>query len=159
MHDAGGRGKDITPRGSHEAKFRDSLRANRSHSGIDPGGLVDSNTPLASTPSPPYWAVIFTSERGDTDAEAYGRMAEAMTALARRQPGFLGVESVRDAAGVGITVSYWSSEEAIRAWKGVAQHRTAQQLGRERWYRDYVLRVARVERTYSMATSRRQGLE
>jgi heme-degrading monooxygenase HmoA len=33
-------------------------------------------------------------------------MADHMVALASEQPGFLGVESVRDGNGLGITVSY-----------------------------------------------------
>ncbi len=115
--------------------------------------------PLATTPSPPYWAVIFTSRRNDRDAEGYDRMAEAMVELAQRQPGFLGVESARDVTGVGITVSYWVSEDAIHAWKRVAAHRVAQQTGRSRWYEDYVLRIAKVERAYTLATSPREGLE
>jgi heme-degrading monooxygenase HmoA len=102
----------------------------------------------AQTPKPPYYAVIFTSVRADADAEGYAQTADEMVALASKQPGFLGVESVRDADGLGITVSYWASEEAIRAWKANADHRTAQRLGRERWYRAYELRVARVERAY-----------
>lgn len=63
-------------------------------------------------------------------------------------PGFLGVEAVRDQAGVGITVSYWASEEAIRNWQRQAEHLVAQRLGRERWYERYELRVSRVERAY-----------
>jgi len=75
-------------------------------------------------------------------------MAERMEALAAQQPGFLGIESVRDADGVGITVSYWNSEEAIDNWKRNSEHQIAQQLGKRLWYGDYVLRVAKVERAY-----------
>ena len=117
-----------------------------------------TDTALARTPEPPYWAVIFTSLRTPEDAEGYGRMSEAMNALARRQPGFLGVESARD-ANSGITVSYWASEESIRAWKHIAAHQIAQNTGRERWYSDYVLRVAKVERSYTLATSPQEGLQ
>jgi heme-degrading monooxygenase HmoA len=102
---------------------------------------------FARTPEPPYYAVIFTSTRHDGD-EGYAAMAERMLALAAQQPGFLGVESARGADGLGITVSYWSSEQAIRAWKTVAEHREAQAAGRERWYRHFETRVARVERAY-----------
>ena len=110
-----------------------------------------SEPKIASTPQPPYYAVIFTSLR--TDAESgYGRMAERMVELAAQQPGFLGVESARDAGGLGITVSYWESEEAIARWKANAEHRVAQEAGRKTWYRDYQLRVARVEREYGKAT-------
>jgi heme-degrading monooxygenase HmoA len=105
------------------------------------------------TPDPPYYAVIFTSLRADVDPEGYARAASLLDELARDQPGFLGLESVRDASGLGITVSYWTSEEAILAWKRVAEHRAAQRLGRACWYRDYTLRVARVERAYTLATS------
>jgi heme-degrading monooxygenase HmoA len=111
-----------------------------------------------STPDPPYYAVIFTSVRSDGDAVAYARAAEAMEALAREQPGFLGIESVRDASGAGITVSYWVSEEAIVGWKRVAEHRAAQRKGRGGWYVDYTVRVARVERAYTLASSEAAGL-
>jgi heme-degrading monooxygenase HmoA len=113
---------------------------------------------IARTPDPPYYAVIFTSLRSDGDAEGYTRAAEELEALARDQPGFLGIESARDASGAGITVSYWASEEAIFAWKRVAEHRAAQRKGRAGWYVDYTVRVARVERAYTLASSGTAGL-
>ncbi len=105
-----------------------------------------SNT-IAKTPEPPYYAVIFTSLRTDGD-RGYSQMAERMEELASQQPGFLGVESARTPDGLGITVSYWSSEEAIAAWKAHADHKIAQATGQRVWYSDYHLRVARVERDY-----------
>jgi heme-degrading monooxygenase HmoA len=101
--------------------------------------------PLAKTPEPPYWAVIFTNIRAPGD-HGYAQTADEMERLAADQPGYLGIESVRDENGVGITVSYWESEEAIAAWRQHADHLAAQKAGREKWYRAYVLRVARVER-------------
>ena len=100
---------------------------------------------IASTPKPPYYAVIFTSLRTEGD-NGYGDMAERMVALAQQQPGFLGVESARD--GLGITVSYWQSLEAIREWKAHAEHLVAQQRGREEWYSAFKTRIAKVERDY-----------
>jgi len=73
-----------------------------------------------------------------------------MEALAATMPGYLGIESARDEEGFGITVSYWESEEAIKNWKQAAEHKEAQRRGVERWYSDYIVRVAKVERTYSM---------
>src|SRR4051812_40031228 len=102
---------------------------------------------IAKTPQPPYFAVIFTSLRTEGD-RGYGHMAERMVELAAQQPGFLGVESARDAGGLGITVSYWSTEEAIVAWKAQAEHKIAQETGQRVWYSDYLLRVARVDRAY-----------
>lgn len=109
---------------------------------------MSSAESLAHTPAPPYWAVIFTSRRIDGDAVAYAQTAEEMEVLARRQPGYLGMDSARGGDGVGITVSYWTSLEAIRAWRDNADHMTAQRSGREKWYRAYRIRIARVERDY-----------
>jgi heme-degrading monooxygenase HmoA len=102
---------------------------------------------IARTPKPPYYAVIFTSQRTEGD-RGYTQMAERMMELASSQPGFLGAESVRGADGFGITVSYWASEEAITAWKAHLQHKPAQEAGKRVWYGDYQLRVAKVERDY-----------
>lgn len=99
-----------------------------------------------NTPAPPYYAVIFTSQRNDDDGHGYGLMADRMVELAAKQPGYLGVESVRGADGLGITVSYWADLGSIAAWKANAQHRVAQETGKSRWYADFALRVAKVER-------------
>lgn len=100
---------------------------------------------IAHTPTPPYYAVIFTSLRTVGDG-GYAAMADQMVALAAEQPGFLGAESARE--GLGITVSYWESLEAIRHWKANAEHLVAQRMGREKWYSAYRTRICRVERDY-----------
>ncbi len=107
---------------------------------------MNEHAPIAKTPEPPYYAVIFTSLRTADDPEGYAAMADRMIELASGQPGFLGVESVRDAYGTGITVSYWSSLAAIRRWREHAEHQVAQSQGRSTWYREYRLRICRVER-------------
>ena len=101
---------------------------------------------FAKTPEPPYYAVIFSSMRRD---DSYNQMAERMVELASQQPGFLGVESVRGTDGFGITVSYWTSGEAIAAWKANVDHLAAQEKGKQKWYEHYELRVAKVERAYA----------
>lgn len=100
---------------------------------------------IAKTPPPPYYAVIFTSLRTEVEA-GYHDMALRMLELAAEQPGYLGVESARD--GVGITVSYWESLEAIRHWKQNTEHLFAQQKGRTDWYATYKTRICKVERDY-----------
>jgi heme-degrading monooxygenase HmoA len=100
---------------------------------------------IASTPAPPYYAVIFTSLRTET-ADGYGDMAQAMAELAKTQPGFLGMESARNETG--ITVSYWDSLEAIKNWKQNSDHLLAQRYGREKWYSHYKTRICKVERDY-----------
>ncbi|EJL94620.1 putative enzyme involved in biosynthesis of extracellular polysaccharides [Herbaspirillum sp. CF444] len=110
-----------------------------------------TSPPFATLPAPPYYSVIFSSLRTAGD-DGYGHMADRMVELASEQAGYLGVESVRGADGFGITVSYWSSLEAIAAWKSVAEHRIAQETGKARWYEHYEVRIARVERAYAKRT-------
>ena len=102
---------------------------------------------IAKTPEPPYYAVVFTSVRTGTD-EGYTDTAEKMMALASEQDGFIGVESVREQSGLGITVSYWRDEASIHRWKEHAAHSRAQQFGRDKWYRSYRIRVVKVVREY-----------
>ena len=94
--------------------------------------------------SPPYYAVIFSSTRDAHPADGYAETAARMEELARQQPGFLGVESARD-ADLGITISYWASRDALAAWGRHAEHLLAQRYGREKWYSSFTLRVCVVE--------------
>ncbi len=106
---------------------------------------------FAILPEPPYYSVIFSSQRTSVE-DGYGQMADRMVELAAGQPGFLGVESVRDNDGFGITVSYWTSLEAITEWRSQAEHRIAREAGKTLWYKHYELRIARVERAYGKRT-------
>lgn len=101
-------------------------------------------TAPAKTPAPPYYAVIFTSIRQEGDA-GYAEAAQRMLELAEQQPGFLGFETARQE--IGISVSYWSSQEAIRAWKENAEHRQVQGRAHD-WYKTFRVRVCRVDREY-----------
>ncbi|MET2985436.1 antibiotic biosynthesis monooxygenase family protein [Aureibaculum conchae] len=100
---------------------------------------------IAKTPQPPYYAVIFTSLKTEND-NGYAAMSEKMVDLAEQQPGFLGVESVRE--DVGITVSYWESLEAIKNWKMNTEHMVARNKGRSLWYKHFKVRICKVERDY-----------
>ena len=93
----------------------------------------------------PYYAVIFTSTQ-NKNIEGYHEMANKMENLAKQQPGFLGLDSARNA--VGITVSYWESLDAIKNWKQQTDHLVAQQKGRQDWYNWYHVRICKVEREY-----------
>jgi heme-degrading monooxygenase HmoA len=101
---------------------------------------------IARTPKPPYYAVIFTSNRTEGDS-GYSKMAEKMVELASQQPGFLGIESAREE--VGITVSYWSDLDSIQKWKNNIEHLEVQTMAKEKWYSSFKARIAKVERDYS----------
>src|SRR5215216_5251973 len=100
---------------------------------------------ISNTPTPLYYAVIFTSLRTEGD-NGYAETAERMEELSKQYPGFLGIESAR--SEVGITVCYWSSLEAIQNWKQNMEHMIVQQKGKEKWYADYRIRICKVEREY-----------
>ncbi len=88
----------------------------------------------------PYYAVIFSSTRNDDST--YDAVAEKLFAIAQEQSGFLGVETAREC--IGITVSYWTSIEAIHLWKHhIAHEQTKKQAAR--WYKSYRLRICKVE--------------
>jgi heme-degrading monooxygenase HmoA len=112
---------------------------------------VGMTPPLPAAPlETPYYAVIFASARTPGD-NGYAKRAEEMAELAAAQPGFLGIDSVRDAEGYGITVSYWRDEQSIAAWREHAAHTATRAEGREHWYESYSLHVAKVERAYGFS--------
>jgi len=100
---------------------------------------------ISQTPTPPYYAVIFTSVRTEGD-NGYAEMADRMVELARQQDGFLGVESARNE--IGITVSYWHDLECIKKWRENMEHSIARDKGRNKWYQSFKVRIAKVERDY-----------
>ena len=111
-----------------------------------------SDDRFAVPPEPPYFAVIFASQRshgGALEGDDYGEISDRMAELARGRDGYLGIESARDASGFGITISYWKDEASIAGWKADFEHREAQRRGRHDFYDHFELKVARVERQKS----------
>ena len=93
-----------------------------------------------------YYAVIFTNQQ-TTATEGYSEMADKMEALAKEQPGYLGMDHAR--SEISITISYWETLEDIRNWKEQVDHQIAQKTGREKWYAWYKTRICKVNREYS----------
>ncbi|KXS14159.1 hypothetical protein M427DRAFT_136019 [Gonapodya prolifera JEL478] len=107
--------------------------------------------PSASRPAPPYYAAIFTSRRRKQvrgKSDGYDLMSAEMANLVSSQSGFLGSESARRPDGVGITVAFFKDEASILAWRNNPDHSVAQRLGREKFYDEYELTIAKVERSY-----------
>lgn len=93
-------------------------------------------------------AVIFCARRTEEDDAGYGVAAERMEDLAARQPGYRGIDHAREGDGFGITISYWETDEAAKAWRDNPEHAAIREAGRGKWYLDYSLHVARIERSY-----------
>jgi len=97
---------------------------------------------IATTPTPPYYAVIFTTIQSD-ERDGYDEMNARMLELAQNEKGFLGIESAH--GEIGLSVTYWASLEDIARWKNHAEHKIAQAKGFEMWYQAFATRVAKVE--------------
>ena len=100
------------------------------------------------SPKSPYYAVIFSSIRTTEADHLYASTAKDIFSLAAKQPGYLGYETARDSTRHGITVIYWDSLENIKRWKTDAEHLVVQKMGRDIFYKEYHVRIAKVEREY-----------
>lgn len=101
---------------------------------------------LVNTPEPPYYVAIFTSAHTGNH-EGYDEDTQTVLDLAVNQPGFIGVEAAGD-DDLSFAISYWDSDASIRNFKELAEHLVIQEKGKEKYYRKYKVRIAKVERDY-----------
>jgi len=66
--------------------------------------------------------------------------------------GFISIERFESLTMRGkiLSLSFWRDEEAVRQWRNLDVHRSAQQAGRNGIFADYRLRIAHVVRDYGM---------
>lgn len=93
------------------------------------------------------YAVIFKAKTKEPDTH-YSEMVKVMRDLAFSQYNCQDFIAVTE-GDQEIAISYWQSEEDIRNWHKDSQHAVAQQFGRDKWYKSYVVEVVKVERSYS----------
>lgn len=93
-------------------------------------------------------SVIFVAQRTELDADGYAKAAAMMVELAAQQDGYIGIDSARGADGLGITISYWMDEASAKAWRNHPDHAAIRDAGRDLWYSEYSLHVAKVTRSY-----------
>jgi len=92
------------------------------------------------------YVVIFRAKVRALDAE-YSKTAARMRELALSSFGCLEFHVVTEGTNE-VALSYWPSEESIRAWKSHPEHVLAQRAGQERWYESYSVQVANITREY-----------
>ena len=95
------------------------------------------------------YVVIFRARIRSFDAE-YSAIAARMRELALSEFGCLEFQAVTEGKDE-VALSYWPSEESIRAWKAHPEHLLAQRSGRERWYESYTVQVAQIGREYRVS--------
>ncbi|HSF16950.1 MAG TPA: antibiotic biosynthesis monooxygenase [Vicinamibacteria bacterium] len=88
--------------------------------------------------------ILFRSRLTEEAGEDYLARGEEMLAHAKTQPGFVDYKQYQSDDGERLTVVRWKDEETLEQWRIDAKHQTAKKRGRERWYRDYQLEIAKV---------------
>src|ERR1700741_789138 len=90
-------------------------------------------------PTPPYYAVIFISEKKE-DLTGYDEMNDKAMEGALAMRGCLGYTAVP-----GNFVSYWDSMESINEWRHNSTHKQAKDLGKKNWYQYYHSLICKLE--------------
>ncbi len=72
---------------------------------------------------------------------------QRMLELSAQNKGFLGVEFAGDEA-FSITTLFWKDLASLEEWKNHPEHMKTKEKGREIWYSQYRVRIARVEADY-----------
>ena len=96
--------------------------------------------------------VIFEVFPAPGKKQEYLDLAARLRSELERIDGFISVErfaSLSDESKL-LSLSFWRDEEAVRRWRNLASHRSAQVRGRAGVLADYRLRVASVVRDYGM---------
>jgi heme-degrading monooxygenase HmoA len=97
-------------------------------------------------------AVLFEVWPEDKEKQKYLDTAAGLRALLDGIDGFISIERFESLYEPGkvLSLSFWRDEEAIKKWRQLDAHRTAQAIGRAEAFRNYRIRVAEVFRDYGM---------
>ena len=90
------------------------------------------------------YAVIFKATVAELDDE-YTRMAQRLKELAFEKYGCQDFVSVCEGIEE-IAISYWETEQQIQDWKNDPEHRLAQAMGRDKWYRSFSIEICEIIR-------------
>ena len=98
------------------------------------------------------FAVLFEVTPLSGQAGRYFDIAAELRTELQGTAGFVSVERFQSLTRphVFLSLSYWDSEDAIRAWRNHTCHREGQREGRASVFADYRIRVVSVVRDYSL---------
>jgi heme-degrading monooxygenase HmoA len=104
------------------------------------------------------YVVVFRSRLRPEAEPDYERRAAEIYALGIDMPGFIAIKSFTADDGERVSIVEFDTAEHLAAWRDHAEHRVAQQQGRDRFYSEYSIQVCKVERTASFdGTTRRSS--
>lgn len=98
-------------------------------------------------------AMIFEFWMNPHDREVfdeYSTTSAGLRDVLSAMDGFAGVERFESCSEPGkfVAVGFFDDEEAVAAWRNHPSHRRAQELGRNRFFTNYRLRMAELVRDY-----------
>ena len=98
-------------------------------------------------------AIIFEVWPHQEHRGAYLDIAAELRPLLEEIDGFVSVERFESLTEPGkmLSLSVFRDEQAVAAWRNIAEHRAAQEKGRAGVFRNYRLRVASVLRDYGLS--------
>ena len=98
-------------------------------------------------------AVIFEVTPREGRAGDYFDLAATLKAEVEGIDGFISVERFQSTANPNkyVSLSFWRDQAAVAAWRSHAGHRLAQARGKEEIFADFRIRIAAVERDYTLA--------
>jgi heme-degrading monooxygenase HmoA len=102
------------------------------------------------------YAVIFEVKVKPEGKDEYLKIASRLKEKLIKLDGFVSIERFESLAEDGklLSLSFWDNLDAIDRWKSNIDHINAQSKGRDSLFSDYRIRVAKVEKDYTMDSSK-----
>jgi len=97
-------------------------------------------------------AVIFEFTPAEGRFPEYMKLVDTLREDLAKADGFISLERFESISNKGkfVSLQFWRDEESVRKWRNLQKHREAQKQGRARIFASYRLRIAKVERDYTM---------
>jgi heme-degrading monooxygenase HmoA len=97
-------------------------------------------------------AVIFEFTPAEGRFPEYMKLVDTLREDLAKADGFISLERFESITNKGkfVSLQFWRDEESIRKWRNLQKHREAQKHGRASIFASYRLRIAKVERDYTM---------
>ena len=101
------------------------------------------------------YAVIFEVEVKPDGKDIYLNIASKLKEQLQQTVGFISIERFQSLVSEGklLSLSFWEDMDSIDAWKKNLDHMNAQSKGRSSLFKDYRIRIAKVEKDYTLQTS------
>ena len=80
------------------------------------------------------------------DEQEYGQRVGKLFEIVAALPGFRGIRSYAAEDGERLSLIEFDSHESLAAWREHAEHRVAQELGKQKYYSEYHLQICELVR-------------